>query len=239
LKLLSPAHADAWAGAPFLTQQRTIVIINTVQIHQKVQLLFKFSLGLFIASNLAVAFAQTDGVRAEQPTIKVGDVWKSETRDRRTGLRLSGSLRTVTSVSATQIEGTFNAGKFVATPDLNFIETPTYSQTGDVRHLVFPLELGKKWDSKFKYFNKANSWDVRWQFDAKVTAYEKVKVPAGEFDAFKIEYKGYWNNDSLGASGRLVITSWYAPAAKSIVKNEYDDTYNITVTELLEVQLQP
>jgi hypothetical protein len=108
-----------------------------------------------------------------------------------------------------------------------------------VKFLVFPLEIGRKWDSKFKFFNKSNSWVVPWQFDAQVTAYEKVKVPAGEFDAFKIEYKGYWNNYGTGASGPLVLTNWYAPSAKNIVKSEYDDRYNRTVTELVEVQVQP
>lgn len=219
--------------------ERISVDTHHIQIAQKVQFLFKLSLSLFIATNLAVAFAQTAIVRAEAPAVKVGDRWKSETRDSRTGVKQYDSIRTVTSVTASQIEGTDNAGKFVATADMNLMETPSYVLTGDVKFLVFPLEIGKKWDFKHKFARKSGSLVARWHSEAQVTAYEKVKVPAGEFEAFKIEYKGFFNNDTDGWKGRLIYTNWYAPATKSIVKNEYDDGYNRTVTELVEVQVQP
>ena len=56
--------------------------------------------------------------------------------------------------------------------------------------------------------------------DSSVVAYEKIKVPAGEFDAFKIEAKGFWNNQTTPRSGKMQITNWYAPAAKAIIKSE-------------------
>ena len=200
---------------------------------------YKFSLSLLIASNLASAFAQTAPVRADPPTVKVGDRWNYETRDRRTGVKESELVRTVTAVTASRIEGTENDGKFIATAELNFLETSTVVLSGDVRYLTFLLEVGKKWDFKYNLANKLTGTTARWQLDASVVAYEKVKVPAGEFDTFKIEYKGFWNNDATHRNGRLVITNWYAPAARSVVKREYDDTFNRNVSELVEFQLQP
>lgn len=213
--------------------------MNTVQIRKKMNPLFKISLVLFVASSVVPALAQTEAVRTEAPTVKVGDTWKFETRDRRTGLKESDSLRTVTSISASQIEGTDNDGKFVALPGMNYIETSTFVLSGDLKQLIFPMELGTKWDYKQKYTNKATSVVVRTQADVHVTAYEKIKVAAGDFDAFKIEHKGYWNNDSSRRNGRFTRISWYAPSAKSIVKTEYEDGFNNTVTELLELRLQP
>jgi hypothetical protein len=171
--------------------------------------------------------------------VKVGDRWKFETRDRRTGLKESEVARTVGSVSASRIEGSQDDGTFVATPDMNFIETPRVVQTGDVKYLNFPLELGKKWAFKYGLVNKVSAAKADWQLEAEVVAVETTKVPAGEFETYKIEYKGFWSNRSTGRNGRLVITNWYAPAARVTVKNEFDDGYNRTATELVEMQLQP
>lgn len=212
---------------------------NSFKTHRTSHRWCKFSLTLVIASNLVVAVAQTVAVRADPPAAKVGDRWKYENRDRRTGIKESESVRTVTSVTATQIEGTENDGKFVATAELNFLETPTITLSSDARYLAFPLEVGKKWDFKFNLANKVTAVTSRWQLDAAVVAYEKVKVPAGEFDAFRIEYKGFWNNNTSGKNGRLLVTNWYAPATRSVVKREFDDTRNRSVSELVEFQLQP
>lgn len=192
-----------------------------------------------IASTATLASAQATDIRVDAPTAKVGDQWKFETRDRRTGLKESETLRTVVNVSSSQVEGTENGGNFVATPDLNLLETPTVALSGEVKYLVFPLEVGKKWAFKYDLTNKVSGVKAQWQLDAAVVAYEKVKVQAGEFDAFKIEYKGYWNNRTTSRNGRVVLTSWYAPAARTVVKTEYDDTYSRNTRELVEVKLQP
>ena len=107
-------------------------------------------LGFLSTSLLSLAFAQTPP-RAEAPIIKVGDQWKFEQRDRRTGVKESVIERSITAVSATQIEGLENGGKIVITPDLNFIESPTQIITSEAKALSFPLELGKKWAYKYNF----------------------------------------------------------------------------------------
>ena len=188
---------------------------------------------------LGTAIAQGGAPRAEAPTVKVGDRWKVEQTDRRTGAKESEFDRRVTSVSESRIEGTENDGKFGWTSELNGLESSTVTISGDAKTLSFPLEVGKKWEYKFSYVNKVNAGKGRQQLSAHVVAYEKVKVPAGEFDAFKIEYSGFWNNDTNGRSGRLKNTGWYAPAARSVVRFENDDGYNNWVRQLVEIQLQP
>ena len=150
---------------------------------------------------LGTALAQGGAPRAEPPAVKVGDRWNYEQNDRRTGLKESDWNRTVTAVTASQIEGTENDGKFVWTRELNTVESSTAVVSGESKFLSFPLEVGKKWDFKYSWASKINPGKGRWQLDAAVVAYEKVKVPAGEFDAFKIEYKGFWNNDTNNRSG--------------------------------------
>lgn len=196
---------------------------------------------LFVALSLVVSVgaAQTNALRAEAPSVKVGDQWKYETRDRRTGQKESEALRTVVSVNASRIEGTENNGAFVATLDMNVLETSRYTNTGEVKYLNFPLEIGKKWSFKYDTISKMSGGKGEWQLDAEVVAFEKTKVQAGEFDTYRIEYKGFWNNRSQRTNGRFVITNWYAPSARTTVKSEFDDGYAKSTTELVEVQLKP
>ena len=72
------------------------------------------------------------------------------------------------------------------------------------------------------------------------SATEKVRVPAGEFDAFKLEARGTWESPQAPGPGAADEIYWYAPAARAIVKNEHQATYMPTYsTGLVEFQLQP
>lgn len=63
--------------------------------------------------------------------------------------------------------------------------------------------------------------DGRWQMSARVIGREIVVVPAGSFDAFKIEIAGEQPARSLiGEPVRLQHIIWYAPAAKRYVRYE-------------------
>lgn len=103
--------------------------------------------------------------------------------------------------------------------------------------LQFPLAVGKKYTVK-------RTWDSGRGFDeytAEVQAFEKVKVEAGEFDAYRIRYAGFWNQrDGGNYSGRSEILMWFAPAAKAAVKWNYNNrtsngaSWNDTVTELVK-----
>jgi hypothetical protein len=191
------------------------------------------------ATAFGTAMAQDTAARADVPTLKVGDRWKYERNDRRTGAKEAEFTRTIATVTAARIEGTDNDAKLVLNPDLSAVENGSGTYSGDSRYVSFPMEVGKKWSFKYNFVNKTNAGQSRWQLDATVVGYEKVKVPAGEFDAFKIEYKGYWNNDRINRNGRITQTSWFAPAARATVKTEYDDTYSNWVQQLVEMQLQP
>ena len=213
----------------------------TTNHHGQVRRWFRAGLFASCALYLGAPLAQGGAPRADVPTLKVGDRWKYEQNDRRTGLKESELERKVTSVTASQIEGTENDGKFVLTADLSTVESSVFVATGDNKQFSFPLEVGKKWEYKYSFANKLNPGKGRRQLEANVVAYEKVKVPAGEFDAFKIEYTGFWNSDTNRRpnSGRLTSTSWYAPAARGVVKVEFDDGSNSWVRQMVEMQLQP
>ena len=183
--------------------------------------------------------AHAAGERAEAPQVKVGDRWKSEQKDKRSGVKEAETTRTVTAVSAGVVEGTENDGTFKMTADLNPIESPNVVVTGEPKFLNFPLEVGKKWSFKYNFANKTNQNKGRIQLDAEVMAFEKITVPAGSFDTFRVESKGFWNNDARGSSGRSKTVYWYAPAARAVIRTEYEDGFSYWVRDVVEMQLQP
>lgn len=103
--------------------------------------------------------------------------------------------------------------------------------------LPFPLSVGKKYSVK-QNWDSGNGYT---EYKAEVQAFEKVKVAAGEFDAFRIKYEGFWNQTVGGAySGRAEFTRWYAPAVKNDVRREFFDrqsrgeAWSRTATELVK-----
>ncbi len=175
--------------------------------------------------------------QAERPQLKVGDFFKTEVTSNWSGQKQLPDSSIVKSVNADTIEFLVNDVKSVTTLDLNPIETATTLFNGDARFYSFPLSVGKKWDFKYSFVNKATGTKGRQQLEAHVVGVEKIKVLAGEFEVFKIEYKGFWNNDTSGRNGRLLQTNWYAPSVKRSVKTDFDDGFNRNSRELVEYKL--
>lgn len=105
------------------------------------------------------------------------------------------------------------------------------------RLLQFPLSVGTTYSVKQKWDNGNGFTDYK----AEVQAFEKVKVEAGEFDAFRIKYSGFWNSTRPQTySGRAEMTRWYSPSAKTVIKAEYLDRtstnqlWNQNVNELVK-----
>jgi hypothetical protein len=76
-----------------------------------------------------------------------------------------------------------------------------------------------------------------------VLSHEKVRVPAGEFDAFKLVATGRIRGIS-GINSQIdaetTTTYWYAPAARAIVKSVAHNPYlGRSTVELVDLELRP
>jgi hypothetical protein len=184
--------------------------------------------------------AQAQALPGAAPEVKVGDSWRWVRNDRRTGIKEAENSRTIKAVAADRIDADESDGPAVYTKDMHAIETAFWARTPPAQFYAWPLAVGKKWDFKYAQANKTgNLAKSRWEYSAEVVAQEKVKVAAGEFDTFKITYKGFWTSATSAASGRAVQTVWYAPAARAAVKVEFEAGTTYNVTELVELKLQP
>jgi hypothetical protein len=148
----------------------------------------------------------------------------------------------VTSVTPTGIEGTENGEPLILTPELNVLESPRHKESNP-KTLSFPLQVGKRWRYASDWRFKAKGAQGSVIFDVAVVGNEKVEVPAGEFDAFKLVAKGNLHGTSPINSqyaGETTTTDWYSPAARAIVKSVHHNPYLGTSTvELVDLQLRP
>lgn len=197
---------------------------------------------MFAAAVVALAFIASPAVAqmADRPAVRAGDEWQFAAY---LGVPPAKPNRdwVVTSVTPAGIVGTSNGMPLLLTSDLNLVESPMFRHS-DFRLLNFPLEVGKKWAFTSNSYDKANEAKFMGDYEVRVVHYAKVRVPAGEFDAFKLEAKGKVGQDGAAGAGSRDVTRtyWYAPAARAIVKEDILDPWlGQSTVELVSFKLQP
>ena len=80
---------------------------------------------------------------------------------------------------------------------------------------LFPIQIGQSHG-----FQDMPTGDSTHDLDCVAKAYEKVTVPAGTFDAFRIECEGRWSvkTSDFIFRGRLWNSHWYAPTVQQEVR---------------------
>src|SRR5262245_41537865 len=81
--------------------------------------------------------------KADRPAIKVGDQWQFVVYYGTPSAK-PNRVWVVTSVTPSGIEGTENGEPLSLTHDLNIVESPLLKASG-LKHLEFPLMVGKNW----------------------------------------------------------------------------------------------
>jgi hypothetical protein len=81
----------------------------------------------------------------------------------------------------------------------------------------YPAELvvGHKWRTMFRQA-RTSGLNYTFQYDVKVAAKETIQVPAGRYEAYRIEARGF--NVDLGAS--ITRTIWVAPGVNADLAHE-------------------
>jgi hypothetical protein len=190
---------------------------------------------------LAVLVDPAPAQQAERPDVKVGDQWQfavyytvPSTKPNRVWV--------ITSITPTAIEGTENGEPLTLTRELNVLQSPEQAYSNPLA-LTFPLEVGKRWRYTTEWLFKPKGSKGSSSIDVTVVGYEKVQVPAGEFEAFKLTSKASLSgvspiNSQYG--GDVVTTYWYAPAARAIVRSVSHNPYLGPINvDLVQFQLQP
>lgn len=179
--------------------------------------------------------------KADRPIVRAGDRWQF--------VEYYGTASTepnrdwvVTSVTPSRIEGTENGEPLVLNSELNVLESPR-SKNSNLQALSFPLEIGKQWQYAGEWVFKVTGSKGSSIIEVEVVDYERVNVPAGDFEAFKLMSKGSIRGVSAKNSlieAEVTSTYWYAPAARAIVKSIYRNPYiGVITVELVKFHHQP
>lgn len=194
-----------------------------------------------IAALLLALVAPAAAQSATQPELRPGDQWSfaafytvpSTTPNR---------LWRITGISPAGIEGTENGEPLLLTHDLNVMDSPRVRESNP-RLLSFPLVVGKRWEYESNWEFKPKGSKGHYRVTVVVVAYEKVSVPAGEFEAFKLLAREALSGTSpIGTaySGEATRTYWYAPSARAVVKSISHNPYlGSSEVQLVSMELRP
>jgi hypothetical protein len=185
--------------------------------------------------------AQTSGpAMADQPTLVPGDTWtvrySDGTRATRKFLREDAGVL-VFEVSQTSQRGGAARGQLHLTRDLSTVRMLDAGGAELQRFdphslgLQFPLSVGKEWQGTCERFDEGRTAGT-FAGTYKVVGIESVTVPAGMFQAFRLEGQTY----EVQAPGkRWRFIHWYAPAVRNEAKlAAMDPDGNVTEVELVE-----
>lgn len=113
-------------------------------------------------------------------------------------------------------------GNWLRAPVENHGQPVEYAFTAAYPALVFPLDPGKSWSLRVKASVAGVTRGQRnVRVDGRVLGTERIRVPAGEFDAVKIRRLVYPGDANYFISEtNIVETDWYAPALGRVVRTE-------------------
>lgn len=145
----------------------------------------------------------------------VGDEASFLETDYLTGVEVRRYANRVTRVDEDADRVELNDGAIVTDTMGNSLKSGQIEFDAPLQFLPAELQLGKKWTASFKRMDRGQVTYA--YYELHIVSREKVKVPAGEFDAFRIEGRG-WNR-SVGS--QLEVNLWVVPGLNFHVKWEW------------------
>jgi len=166
--------------------------------------LFQPSLNPYSAGFYPLGRKFTVGDRA---TFRVSDIFSGAEQ------RTYTQLVTKVDLEADRVE--YNMGGNITDLMGNLIKSGKLEFSIPIQFSPAELQVGKKWSAAFSqvFDNKTSVAN----YDLQIVRKEKVAVPAGEFEAFRVEGLGW--NMSFGT--RLETTYWLVPGLNFPIKREF------------------
>lgn len=185
---------------------------------------------LVLAGPLALAEAR---LPAPPPTPAVGDSWTYQYSDVRKGVKGNLNRIEVTSIDNAGVHVDVRRADGGAPPtqqlfssEMNPIDRGAMHFAPSFARFAFPLAPGKEWQSDVVGDNQKLGKQLRYTIKGKVLDWEKIRVPAGEFDALKVVVDAAYRDAGVDndGNGKLTETIWFVPEINNFVKLDYRET---------------
>jgi hypothetical protein len=181
------------------------------------------------------AFVAAPGAPVPAPRVRVGDRWTYERVNLYNGLVTAVLTMRVAEVSprlrveVTGQDGTRYPDEAYADP-WRVIQEPQYDQTqwfrDPVSLLPSRLEAGSRHRIHTTYRVQGIDRDFFWSDWLDAVGWQRVRTPAGEFDALRVERRiAFVHSDPFRDRPTREDTLWYAPAVNRWVLREWTGRY--------------
>jgi hypothetical protein len=154
------------------------------------------------------------GLNPHRRDYKVGDSFEFRVIDQFTKNSRPLNLK-VTAVDEAADRVEYNGGELGS----DLMGNTTSNQRGSLStpRQFYPAELviGKRWQTNFKQA-RPSGMTYTFSYDVKVAAKEKITVPAGTFEAYRIEARGF----NVGLGAQVNRTIWVAPGINADIAHE-------------------
>lgn len=155
--------------------------------------------------------------------VKVGDFWEYAVRDAYTGFDRGRLRYTVSHVEPDRIvaDVTRNGERvdaYIYAPGWNGLGHPltnlqSFRFKPPFPAYDYPLAPGKTWYTVVEATDPVTRQTYSVHTQGKVVGWERIRVPAGEFDALRIQrYVFAGNSDARRTQESIAETDWYVPA---------------------------
>ena len=154
------------------------------------------------------------GYQEHRRNYRPGDLFQYQVIDGYTRASKPLTLQvTAVDVDADRVE--YNNGEYVSDTMGNTMANPRGGFSTPRQFYPAELFVGKKWRTMFKQ-SRAGGLVYTFRYDLKVVGRETVTVPAGTFDCFKIEARGF----NMQLNARLERNIWVAPGVSGDIAHE-------------------
>ena len=136
---------------------------------------------------------------------RVGDSYTYRVTDLYTKLEVETYTQTITKITDTEV--VYDTGMIT---DLlgNLTRTRDGRVFGPAQFIPLEYAVGRRWTTRFQ-FTHTKFGPGRIELDMRVATRESITVPAGTFDAFRLEGDG-WSTGSWGST-QVKRVAWFAP----------------------------
>ena len=154
---------------------------------------------------------------------KVGDVFRYREIDMLTQLELRTYGHRVTAITDSEV--IVNNGRLITDFLGNPIQNPQGVRFPGSQFYVPEYSVGKRWSARYqRILPDGQKFDV--EYDFRVTTKEQAQVPAGSFDAFRIQGSGWTEANNNSGSIQLQSVYWIAPGVRRAIAWETLDKHS-------------
>lgn len=175
----------------------------------------------------------TKGQARLDTNFKVGDSWTYREFDLYTKLELRQFTNRISQITDDTV--IFGDGRLTTDLFGNIIRRPNGWVYTGAQFFIPEYAVGKKWITRYKIMQANGLHENEYEF--RVVARESVTVPAGTFDAFRVEGVGYGRGPYPGNT-ILKNTYWIAPGIRRPVISESNNRHSsgkILTSERMEL----